>query len=220
MLVPQTFAVLMGDIVGSERAQSIPRTHRTFNSAVAWANEKHGSVLASPLTITLGDEFQGLVTRLESAWRVATDLRFKLMQGSIACRFVIGLVSIETAVNPDRAWNMMGPGLAAARDKLNDKSSSNAHRFSIPGNRALEVLADAVGETLTRIENGWTDTQRRYLLQNRLLNKNAASIAKSANVSLRAVYKVLHAAQLDYHDRQSAALLAALAAQDESQGLR
>jgi len=218
-LKPGRYVVLMGDLVGSEVVGSVQRLHRIFNAAVDWANARHGEHILSPLTITLGDEFQGLVGGLENAFLTAADLRFKLMRERVACRFVIGVVELRTRVNTERAWNMMGPGLGAARDKLNDKQSINAHRFSFPDNPAFELLTDAVGDSLTQIEAGWTDTQRDYFLRSQLMAQKPAAIAKSAKVSLRAVYKVLSAAQSDYYNRQASALRKALAIQDEQYGL-
>ena len=52
---PSTHAVLMGDIVGSERAPSMKAVHRVFNKAVADVNVANAAHIASPLTITLGD---------------------------------------------------------------------------------------------------------------------------------------------------------------------
>ncbi len=212
------YAILMGDIVGSEAAPSVAAVHRVFNRAVDWANERHAGVIQSPLTITLGDEFQGLVNGLEHAWAVAADLRLKLMSDNVACRFVIGVATIKTPVNPERAWNMMGPGLAAARDKLNEKTVSNAHRFSFPKDRAMEALADAVGDSLTQIEAGWTARQQQFMLRNRLQKQTPAKIAKAEKVTLTAVYKVLRAAQSDYYERQSSALREALTLQDIEYG--
>jgi len=219
MIKPGRYAVLMGDIVGSEAAGSVQRLHRIFNSAIDWANTRHAEHIRSPLTITLGDEFQGLIDGLENALLAAADLRFKLMREGVACRFVVGVVELKTRVNPDRAWNMMGPGLGAARDKLNDKQSVNAHRFSFPDDPAFELLTDAVGESLTQIEAAWTDRQREYFLRSHLLDQTPAAIAKSANVSVRAVYKVLSAALSDYYSRQAGALRKALALQDQRYGL-
>jgi hypothetical protein len=213
------YAILMGDIVGSEAAPSVAGVHRTFNAAVAWANERHGAHIRSPLTITLGDEFQGLIDGLANAWAVATDLRLKLMSADVSCRFVIGVAKLQTRVNPDKAWNMMGPGLAAAREKLNNKTLSNAHRFSFPDDPVIELLTDAVGDSLTQIELGWTATQKDYVLRNRLAGRTPAQIAKTLKVSQGAVYKVLRAAQIDYYDRQALAVRTALAITDERYGL-
>ena len=87
---PLPLAVLMGDIVGSERARSVKTVHRVFNKAIDFANERYADGIDSPLAITLGDEFQGLLRTLSHSWRVACELRFRLLVANISCRFVIG----------------------------------------------------------------------------------------------------------------------------------
>ncbi|TMV59141.1 hypothetical protein FGG78_35990, partial [Thioclava sp. BHET1] len=57
----QRVAVLMGDIVRSETSLAPDLLYARFNAAIDALNQDHAGSLASPLTITLGDEFQGLV---------------------------------------------------------------------------------------------------------------------------------------------------------------
>lgn len=216
----RSFAVLMGDLVGSERARSVKAVHRTFNDAIDSANKRYSESIASPLTITLGDEFQGLLRTLLNAWSVASDLRLSLLLANVSCRFVIGTTQLETPVNPKQAWNMMGSGLAAARDKLNDKRTSNAYRFSLPGEPILESLLDAVGDSLTEVELGWTATQLEYYSKVRDGARTNAKTARSLGVTPRSLYKVLHAARSEFHRRQSAIIRRALTALDERHGLQ
>jgi len=216
----RSLAVLMGDLVGSERAQSVKAVHRAFNNAVDSANNSWATEIESPLTITLGDEFQGLLSTLGHAWAVACELRLRLLTANVSCRFVIGATQLETPVNPKEAWNMMGSGLAAARDKLNDKRTSNAYRFSLPGDPILESLLDAVGDSLTDVELGWTTTQREYYSRVRDASRTNAKTARSLGVTPRSLYKVLHAARADFHRRQSATIRYALTGLDERYGLR
>jgi SatD family (SatD) len=217
---PQPFAVLMGDLVGSERARSVQAVHRTFNKAVDSANKRHAESIASPLTITLGDEFQGLLRTLLTAWSVAAELRLGLLAANVSCRFVIGTTHLETPVNPKQAWNMMGSGLAAAREKLNDKRTGNAYRFSLPGEPIFESLLDAVGDSLTEVELGWTTTQLEYYSRVRDASRTNAKTARSLGITPRSLYKVLHAARAEFHRRQSAIIRRALTGLDERYGLR
>jgi hypothetical protein len=212
-------AVLMGDVVASERAQSLKAVHRAFNDAVNFANAHYAADIESPLTITLGDEFQGLTRRLAHAWRIATTLRLKLLAANVSCRFVIGMAQLDTPINPRRAWNMMGRGLAETRDKLNDKRSSNAYRFSLRGETLIELLLDAVGDSLTEVERGWTATQLKYYSSARDASRTNAELAKRLGVTPRSLYKVLHAARGDFHRRQSGAIERALTELDERHGL-
>jgi hypothetical protein len=214
------YAILMGDIVGSERAPSLKTVHRTFNKAIDAANEAYGANIASPLTITLGDEFQGLLTSLAHAWDVAATLRLKLLVTHVQCRFVISSTTLETPLNPKQAWNMMGAGFSAARDKLNDKGSANAYRFSLPDQPIIESLMNALGDALTQIELEWTPTQLAYFGKVRDTNQTNAEVAKGLGITARSLYKVLHAARAEFHNRLAEILRGALQGLDEKDALR
>ena len=217
---PQRLTVLMGDLVGSEKARSVQAVHRAFNKAIDSANKNSAAGIESPLTITLGDEFQGLLRTLSHAWEVASELRLRLLVADISCRFVLGTTQLETPVNPREAWNMMGSGLAEARDKLNDKRATNAYRFSLPGEPLVESLLDAVGDSLTQVELGWTPTQLKYYWSVRDGSRSNDAVAKRLGVRPRSLYKVLSAARAEFHRRQSAILRRALTGLDERYGLK
>jgi hypothetical protein len=214
------YAILMGDIVDSESAPSIKAVHRTFNTAVDSANKTHAANIASPLTITLGDEFQGLLTTLLYAWDVAAAMRIRLLVANVSCRFVIGTATLETPLNTKQAWNMMGAGLSTARDKLNDKKAANAYRFSLPGEPIIESLMDAVGDALTQTELEWTPTQLSYFAKIRETKRTHSEVAKGLGVSARSLYKVLHAARAESHNRRSEVLRTALRSLDERYALQ
>jgi len=205
----------MGDLIGSEKAPSANAVHRVFNKAIDKANRTHAAKVASPLTITLGDEFQGLLHDLGDAWDIAIELRLRLLGAQVPCRFVIGTTELETPLNKKRAWNMMGRGLSTARAKLNDKRTDNAYRFSLPAEPIIESLLDAVGEALTRTELEWTPTQLQYYCKVRESKRTNAQTAEVLGVTTRSLYKVLRAARAEFHRRQSAALRNALGALDE-----
>ena len=72
----RTYAVVMGDLVASEAATSRRALHRVFNAAIDDVNAAQRATLVSPLTITLGDEFQGLADTLADAIRIARRVRW------------------------------------------------------------------------------------------------------------------------------------------------
>lgn len=205
----------MGDIVGSEKAASIKTIHRSFNKAIDAANRAHAASIASPLTITLGDEFQGLLSGLTRAWEVASELRIRLLVAGVSCRFVIGVAMLETPLNKTQAWNMMGPGFSAAREKLNDKQQANAYRFSLPEEPIVEPLMDAVGDSLTQVELEWTPTQLEYYSRIRDSKRTNAEVARRLGVTTRSLYKVLRAGRAEFHRRQCEVLGNALRRLDE-----
>jgi hypothetical protein len=213
-----TCAVVMGDLVQSETRFAPDQLHHVFNSEVRTQNEAAANTLLSPLTITLGDEFQGLLRSLVEAIPLVQTLRLRLLDHGIDCRFVIGLVNIRTPINSLQAWNMMGDGLSNARGLLNEKDDGTYYRFSLPKMKALAAVLDGVGIGLTLIEKNWSRTQREIIAA-QLAGKNAPEIAKERGVSSHSIYKVRSAAHYDAYLRQWKAVETLLRQIDSEKGL-
>jgi len=171
-------AVFMGDIIQSRSACSSPAVHRTFNAGIDRFNDRYAGRLASPLTITLGDEFQGLFAGLAQGFELMHRLRLHFMERALYCRFVLGRVRLATPLNPERAWNMMGDGLSEARQRLGDKTDGNVYRFSLPSQGLLEDGLNSQGFTLSYVEAQWTATQQRYF--HRLVDRQGQTVAARA----------------------------------------
>ncbi|MEO1255822.1 MAG: SatD family protein, partial [Bacteroidota bacterium] len=123
--------ILMADVIHSGEEPS-NELMENFKSVVEKINSDFRSQLLSPFTITLGDEFQGIVSCVSSGVKVliafeeailAKDRPFQL-------RYVFHEGEVDTAINPDRAHEMLGPGLTYARRALNDLKGA-ASRFNI-----------------------------------------------------------------------------------------
>ena len=200
------YAVVMGDLIQSEKARRPRILHEHFNKAVVGANDKFKQAIASPLTITLGDEFQGLCNTLIDGLAIIHHMRIRLLCVGVGCRFVLGHAKLETPINRTKAWNMIGSGLSDAREKLNDKRDSNAYRFSFRDMPVYERLMDAIGLSLTLVEGDWTDTQLRYISLLEEPNGSADRLAKRLRITPRSVFKVLSAANASFHAKQREAL--------------
>jgi hypothetical protein len=203
----------MGDLVRSERASSLEQLHALFNAAVERQNSTQAAVIVSPLTITLGDEFQGLVTSLVAAATMARNIRLDLLTDGVDCRFAVGLATVKTPLNTERAWNMLGPGLAETRARLNDKQPHRFYRFLLPDDAVIETLLEACGAAATRIEQGWTATQQQ-VAKALLQGVTPAELASLRHVSVHSIYKVRASAGFDVYAMQWAAIAQALAALD------
>jgi hypothetical protein len=208
----------MGDLIGSTKAASVEELHSKFNASVERQNRVHGEALASLLTITLGDEFQGLARTLVSSLSIIRALRLELLAENVDCRFAIGLVKIETPVNAARAWNLMGSGLARTREMLNEKRSDTRYRFALADQRPVEATLEALGAGLTAIERRWTPRQLNDI-RAFLDGATAQEIAKRRNVSAHSVYKVRSSGEFDLYVYQWAAVAEAMAHLDQSYGL-
>lgn len=209
--------VLMGDIVRSETSLPPDELHRRFNRVIEAANAEFRDRLRSPLTITLGDEFQGLLDDLAPGLELLRWLRLALLDEGIGCRFVLGRVEIRTPVNAERAWNMMGPGLARARETLDDKKPGQLYRFSLPDAPLIEQMLEALGAGLSLIETRWTDRQRRDITA-LLEGSSPAELAERRGVSVHSIYKVRASGHYETYRMQWQAIAAALESLDRQEG--
>jgi len=208
----------MGDLIGSETTDSVERLHQQFNDAIASANKRKNSGLVSPLTITLGDEFQGLYSSLTCGLSAIQAMRQQLLGQDVECRFVLGAVSIATPVNRVRAWNMMGAGLAGTRDKLGDKRHPSAYRFFIPRVLVIEPLLETIGHSLTVTERSWTPRQREVVAASLVHEQGVQQLAAGLQLQPRTLYKIRSAAHYELYSDQWQALKTAIAALDQHYG--
>jgi len=116
--------IIMGDVVKSSEADQVA-LQRNFAELIRRVNTSYKEVLASPLTITLGDEFQGIVKSAEDVAFVIVALeeyRWELDM-PILIRYSVTLGEIDTEINPVIAYGMLGPGLSEAREALVEMKS-------------------------------------------------------------------------------------------------
>ncbi|CAN7421012.1 SatD family protein [Phenylobacterium sp. LjRoot225] len=214
-----THAVVMGDLIRSEAAPSVERLHSLFNRVIDEMNAAKVAEIASPLTITLGDEFQGLCRSLAGGLEIIKALRLTLLAEKVECRFALGVIRLETPLRQDRAWNMMGAGLAATREKLADKRGPNAYRFHLPEEPVLQALLEAIGYSVTLVELDWTERQREIAIASLSGESSAPQLADRLGLGVRTLYKIRSSARLDFYQSQWRSLGAAVQALDLSYGL-
>lgn len=157
--------ILMADIVGSSK-QKGKSLMNDFKGIVDRINENDKQYILSPLTITLGDEFQAVVKNLEGALRIVFDLEImtKLYpKKPFKLRFVIHDGEIQTTINRQKAYEMLGPGLTKARDELNGlKSSKQRFRFLLE-NKDLSLRLNLLFSVYQGIVDKWTMAQQKVV---------------------------------------------------------
>lgn len=157
--------VLMADIVGSTKKKS-KLLMADFKNSVSEINRSDKKHILSPLTITLGDEFQSVVKDAFGAFRIVFDLELSLMRlkRPFRLRYVIQEGRIDTKLNRMKAYEMLGPGLTAARKQLNAMKSSKT-RFKIAlSNQPLMAQLALVMNSYQGITDQWTPAQQKVVV--------------------------------------------------------
>ncbi|MDQ3111549.1 MAG: SatD family protein [Bacteroidota bacterium] len=125
------YPILMADIENS-RDKDSRLLMMQFKKVVVRTNKTFQKELLSPLTITLGDEFQGITNSIESGIQVIFAIEELIIkyEFDIKLRYVLNFGEIDTKVNKKVAYEMLGTGLTEARDSLNNLKKEDA-RFLI-----------------------------------------------------------------------------------------
>lgn len=125
------YPILMADIIRSGQHEP-GKLMAQFKQVVDRVNVKFRKALISPLTITLGDEFQGVADTMENGIRIIFHMEETIIEGNlpIKLRYVLYHGKIETPINKKSAHGMLGEGLTKARMELNGMKTES-HRFSI-----------------------------------------------------------------------------------------
>ncbi len=184
-----TRTIIMADVVGSSK-QDAKRLMKDFQHVVDKINHDRKTWLLSPLTITLGDEFQGIAKDAHAAVEIILELEEAIMElpKPFKLRYVIHEGEIDTALNREVAHAMLGPGLTDARAKLLAmKSSKKRFEWSLKD----VDLSERVGLMFTiyqGIADRWTPGQRKVVNAFRELDdykKVAQKLGKDPSVIWR-----------------------------------
>jgi hypothetical protein len=130
MLHP-SYTILMADIISSGYFEQ-EHLMNDFKKVITVINKRHKKHLLSPLTITLGDEFQGIPDSLQSALNIIFDLEEMLIQQhfTFRLRYALGEGVIDTPINEKIAYGMLGSGLTQVRQALETLKQEH-HRFHV-----------------------------------------------------------------------------------------
>lgn len=151
-----SYPIFMGDVVNSSDYDGEVLS-KGLKELVESTNKKFDKAILSPLTITLGDEFQGILSSVSSGIDLLFHLEEELLktEPDFKLHYVLLLGEIETEINPDIAYEMMGKGLTEARKMLSSKKRSRKRfRFKLQNKEQTEQLS-RIFEVLDTIILNW-----------------------------------------------------------------
>lgn len=198
MAKSEQYLVLIGDLEGSRELASRARdeAQQALKGILEWIRGEDGSTIASPPTVTLGDEFQTVYRRADALflhiWRIQAALH------PLFLRFGMGLGTLSTAINTEQAIGMDGPAFHRARAALEDlkenkgmfriRGADNGDRVALLINQSLDLVAHEM--------RGWK--HRRFEILCRIkAGQKYTEIAEGLGISTSAFYKNVEAGALD-----------------------
>lgn len=160
----EVFLALIGDVEGSRRVERRARLQRELERATERANDALGSALAAPLTLTAGDEIQGLFrdpAAVVDAVVVVADAVFpaRLVHG-------LGLGPLETDLGPDPAL-LDGPCFHLAREAVQEARGEGSWLVARGLHEPGDVVVSALFRLLGELRSRWTEIQADHVRQAR-----------------------------------------------------
>jgi len=157
------YVALIGDIRGSRDADDRQEVQTEFKRVVdALDDQVASSAIASPFTVTTGDEFQALLTDAGAAVDAAVAASDRFHPARL--RFGIGRGGLDTELNPDRAIGMDGPCFHRARDAIDAAREDGAWLRVAGWSGDLEAHVNAMFDLVQGVREDWTDRQAEFAL--------------------------------------------------------
>jgi len=123
------YIVLIGDLLSSRGVIDRIGVQARLHDAMEQCNTQH-RCLVSPYTITLGDEFQAVLSCADFVFTDAITILLALYPTRI--RFSIGVGILTTPINNNQAIGMDGPAFHLARDGIT-KLKKSGGLFAVTG---------------------------------------------------------------------------------------
>ena len=161
------YTAIIGDIKGSKKLKDRWEVQNKLRTVLEEINDAYREDIASVFSITLGDEFQGLLKSPRYALKIVKYIQTKMYPTKF--RIGIGLGDISTDIIPISAFGADGPAYYAARemiDALHENENKNKRaeadiQFSIYNEYSFEIeQINTMLALIKEIEDKWKPEQR------------------------------------------------------------
>jgi SatD family (SatD) len=190
--------ILMADVVKSHLHDQRELISE-FKEIVHEANSIYKSSLLSPLTITLGDEFQGILKNASTALELIIHLEESLIhrKTKFNLRYVLHEGEIETEINDKIAFEMLGEGLSEAR-RMMETLKEDKRRFHIViENSNHSELLNCAFRIFESITERWREKKDEEIISNFLKYKDYKKIADILERERSLIWKRQKSLQLE-----------------------
>jgi len=183
-------AVIIGDVRGSRKmAQDVRYEGQLYlKSAIIQINEKKTESIEAPFMITRGDEFQGVLHDLKSAFEIM--LEFERLLFPLQVRYGIGRGSIQK-MGSKIPVEMDGPAFHRASEALNYLKKRKQIIYCKTENETGDLLLNTIFNLMSAIKGKWNLlTFNRYWKYKEL--GTLEKVAVDEKVSAQAIWDSMH----------------------------
>ncbi len=183
------YVVIIGDVSGSKQlsGKSRYKTQLFLKSSIVQINEEYSNEIEAPFTITKGDEFQGLVIDLASAFKIVLALEKLIFP--VRLRFGIGVGEV-LKMGSRLPIEMDGPAFHRANAALGVAKKKKCDYYMNSINEAVDILANTTFQLITAIKQRWNERHYRLFWNYKDLG-TYREVAELENITPQAVCEAL-----------------------------
>jgi hypothetical protein len=195
---PNTYVAIIGDIKGSRAIENREKIQEKLKKTLKNVNNSYPTYIASNFTITLGDEFQGLLFNGVKIMSIISEIEQELYPINI--RYGIGIGEITTLIDPELAIGADGPGYYKAREALEylkqiEKKKQTGRvniRIEAVGKQQTSLeLINTIFSLLTAIIDSWSERQRETIWNMLKYQDSQKKVAERLGITQPSVQKNL-----------------------------
>lgn len=156
------YLAIIGDIIQSKEVEDRDKLQDAINQAFDTIQTKYPDLIQSKFTLTLGDEFQALLTPSEQIFEMLDQLE-KLIP--VPFRFGIGYGALSTSFDKNVSIGADGPAYWNAREAIeiiHDKNwSGKTKGYIVTKNKAFDMTVNNLLLVSDTLKSEWTDLQKK-----------------------------------------------------------
>ena len=194
------YCAIIGDIIGSRNIEERSSVQKNLKKILDKINDEYRSEIASRFTITIGDEFQGLIRSTKYLLKIIDTIKMEFYPNML--RFGVGFGIMYTEIIEEVSIGSDGPAYYAARKAIDEIKYSN-NKYEQPDrdiliyddNKISNEKYDLINATLSLcrvIEKGWTQKQREVIVEMFYTNKSQRSLAEELGVKQSSIHRRLN----------------------------
>lgn len=182
--------ILMADIQDSGSKNSI-NIMDFFRQTVDEINVVFKKNIESPLTITLGDEFQGVIKNVPNSINIIYYIEELIVKNNInfKLRYVINEGKIDTKINPIRSYEMLGQGLTDARNQLNELKKNKSRFFISLTSEPKNIVLNESFVVFQNIIDNWNIEKDQEILAHFIDLEDYKKVALAVNKDKSQIWK-------------------------------
>jgi len=180
------YTVITGDIVKSRDIIDRRNIQKKLKSMLQKINKKYEKIISVKFSITLGDEFQGLIKELVKSYELIKDIEKEMYPLNI--RFGVGYGEVSTPFSR-KIGEMDGECFVNSREALELSRKMNQSIVYKTGFEEKDLAINTILMLISAIKESWKDIHyRRAWLYEEL--KTYEKVAQKEKVSIQTISKM------------------------------